>query len=240
MPALRGEGVTDGRQSSAGRRRLACAILHSLMSVSAAADGHGADVEPEPSGDPPDAVSVEALTCRFGPVVALDAVSFRVPAGSIVGLLGANGAGKSSIIDAVCGLLAPTSGRPAVFGIDVARSARRARALIGVVAQETALYDELSPPSSWSASSASPAAARPRRWSTRTADRTRSCSPPTWPPPTIRSRCNRWMRRARPGLCTTAPSSPPSAVAWPVPAPALLGMGPVAATAKTVELMRLD
>ncbi len=72
-------------------------------------------------------LSVESLHKRYGAVDAVDGVSFRVAPGEIVGLLGPNGAGKTTTIDAILGVLAPTSGRVLIEGIDVA--ARRAEAL---------------------------------------------------------------------------------------------------------------
>jgi len=68
----------------------------------------------------------------------------RVPRATVFGLLGPNGAGKSTLIEAVTGILRPASGSVRVMGFDVRRDGRRARALIGVLPQETALYDELS------------------------------------------------------------------------------------------------
>ena len=68
-----------------------------------------------------DAIAVENLVkdypTRKGPVRALSGVSFRIKAGEIVGLLGANGAGKTTIIKILCGLVRPTSGKAEVFGI---------------------------------------------------------------------------------------------------------------------------
>jgi ABC-type multidrug transport system ATPase subunit len=89
------------------------------------------------------AVSLEDVTCRFGRVVALDAVSLEVPEGCVFGLIGPNGAGKSTLVDVITDVLRPTSGRATVLGLDVRRSGAAVRARIGVVPQETALYDEL-------------------------------------------------------------------------------------------------
>ncbi len=83
-----------------------------------------------------DAVAVENLTkvypTRKGPVQALSGVSFRVAAGEIVGLLGANGAGKTTIIKIVCGLVRATSGRAEIFGVPSHRAevARHVAALL--------------------------------------------------------------------------------------------------------------
>ncbi len=71
---------------------------------------------------------------------ALDGVSFRVPRGSIFGLLGPNGAGKSTLINILAGLVNKTSGQATVWGFDIDRDPRNARASIGIVPQEL-LFD---------------------------------------------------------------------------------------------------
>ncbi|GAN78062.1 ABC transporter ATP-binding protein [Acidisphaera rubrifaciens] len=67
-----------------------------------------------------DAIDVEGLRKCYGKVLAVDGVSFRVPAGATVGLLGGNGAGKTTTIAMLLGLLIPTSGRIRVLGHDMA------------------------------------------------------------------------------------------------------------------------
>jgi ABC-2 type transport system ATP-binding protein len=89
------------------------------------------------------AIEVRDLTKRFGRFVAVDSVSFEVPAGSIFGLLGANGAGKSTTIRMLCGLLAPTSGTATVDGVDVGRSPEIVKRRIGYMSQRFSLYDDL-------------------------------------------------------------------------------------------------
>jgi ABC-2 type transport system ATP-binding protein len=89
-------------------------------------------------------IEVEALRKQYGELVAVDDVSFAASSGAIFGLLGPNGAGKSTTIGCISGLLAPTAGRVRVLGHDVAREARAAKAALGVVPQEIALYEELS------------------------------------------------------------------------------------------------
>ena len=90
------------------------------------------------------AVELDAVTCRFGSVLALDGLSLRVQPGTVVGIVGPNGAGKTTLIDVICGLVAPTRGAVRVLGQDVARHASSLRGRIGVLPQETALYDEVS------------------------------------------------------------------------------------------------
>ena len=71
------------------------------------------------------AVVVEKLTKRFGEVMAVDNVSFAIPAGSCTALLGGNGAGKTTTIAMLLGLLLPTSGSVTVLGEDMARHRHR-------------------------------------------------------------------------------------------------------------------
>lgn len=83
---------------------------------------------------------VENLTKRFGDVVALDGFDLAVCPGEIAGLVGENGAGKTTFARAVAGLVSPDAGRIRVAGVDVARQPRRARAAVGWAPQELALY----------------------------------------------------------------------------------------------------
>ncbi len=89
------------------------------------------------------AIELDAVTCSFGTVVALDGISLRVQPGTVVGIVGPNGAGKTTLIDVICGLVTPTRGTVRVLGQDVARHAASLRGRIGVLPQETALYDEV-------------------------------------------------------------------------------------------------
>src|SRR5208283_5617 len=77
----------------------------------------------------PPVLSVERIAKSFGSLKAVDGVSFHVSAGEIVGLLGPNGAGKTTTINMILGVLAPTSGRIAIEGVDLALD--RSRALAG-------------------------------------------------------------------------------------------------------------
>ncbi len=88
-------------------------------------------------------IEAQQLTKKFGDFTATDAVSFAVRRGEIYGLLGPNGAGKSTTFKMMCGLLRPTSGRAAVVGLDLRRSAGRARQNLGYMAQKFSLYGNL-------------------------------------------------------------------------------------------------
>ncbi len=89
-------------------------------------------------------IDVHDLRKQYGDLVAVDGVTFAVPAGVIFGLLGPNGAGKSTAIGCISGLLRPTAGRITVLGHDVVRQSLEARRQLGVVPQELALYEDLS------------------------------------------------------------------------------------------------
>ncbi len=89
------------------------------------------------------AIRVNELTRCFGSFTAVDRVSFEVAAGDIFGLLGANGAGKSTTIRMLCGLLAPTGGSARVAGLDVARQPELVKRHIGYMSQEFSLYRDL-------------------------------------------------------------------------------------------------
>lgn len=94
------------------------------------------------------AVSFHELRMEFRrpgqpPVVALDSLSLEVVPGQILGLLGPNGSGKTTSVNLLCGLLRPTSGTVVCEGIDVRSDVTSVRTRLGVVPQETALYDDL-------------------------------------------------------------------------------------------------
>jgi ABC-2 type transport system ATP-binding protein len=89
------------------------------------------------------AIGVHQLTRRFGGFVAVDDVSFDVERGEIFGFLGANGAGKSTTIRMLCGLLRPSSGTAIVGGLDVARDPEGVKRRIGYMSQRFSLYELL-------------------------------------------------------------------------------------------------
>jgi len=93
--------------------------------------------------DTANAIEVRDLTKRFGDFVAVNHVSFDVRAGEIFGFLGSNGAGKSTTIRMLCGLLRPTSGTATVGGIDVGRDPEGVKRRIGYMSQRFSLYENL-------------------------------------------------------------------------------------------------
>ena len=91
-----------------------------------------------------DEIVVEHLTRRFGSFYAVNDVSFAVRKGEVFGLLGANGAGKSTTFRMLCGLLPASAGTLRVAGFDLRRAAAAARGHIGYMAQKFSLYGDLS------------------------------------------------------------------------------------------------
>jgi ABC-2 type transport system ATP-binding protein len=89
------------------------------------------------------AILVGDLTRRFGAFTAVDSISFSVERGEIFGFLGANGAGKSTAIRMMCGLLKPTSGTALVDGVDVSRDPEGVKRRIGYMSQKFSLYEAL-------------------------------------------------------------------------------------------------
>jgi ABC-2 type transport system ATP-binding protein len=88
-------------------------------------------------------ILVDRLTKRFGSFVAVDALTFDVARGEVFGFLGANGAGKSTTIRMLCGLLKPTSGRALVGGVDVTADPEGVKRRIGYMSQRFSLYELL-------------------------------------------------------------------------------------------------
>jgi ABC-2 type transport system ATP-binding protein len=91
----------------------------------------------------PAAIDVQHLSRRFGAFTAVDDVSFTVAQGEIFGFLGSNGAGKSTTIRMLCGLLRPTSGTALVGGVDVASDPEGVKRRIGYMSQRFSLYELL-------------------------------------------------------------------------------------------------
>ncbi len=88
-------------------------------------------------------ITTKQLTKQFGDFTAVNGISFEVHKGEIFGFLGANGAGKTTAIKMLCGLLAPTSGEAAVAGFDVYKQAEKIKKNIGYMSQKFSLYDDL-------------------------------------------------------------------------------------------------
>jgi ABC-2 type transport system ATP-binding protein len=89
------------------------------------------------------AITVNGLTRRFKNFVAVDGLTFDVRAGEIFGFLGANGAGKSTTIRMLCGLLEPSGGTATVGGIDVRSDPEGVKQRIGYMSQRFSLYESL-------------------------------------------------------------------------------------------------
>ncbi len=90
------------------------------------------------------AIQVTQLEKAFGALQAVKGITFEVAPGEIFSLLGPNGAGKSTTISIISGLLAPTAGEVAIFGRSILREPNAAKAMLGVVPQDIALYPDLS------------------------------------------------------------------------------------------------
>jgi ABC-2 type transport system ATP-binding protein len=88
-------------------------------------------------------IVAQDLTRRFGSFTAVDHISFEVGAGEVFGFLGANGAGKTTAIKILIGLLEPTEGRAVVAGFDVRTERRSIRRNIGYMSQRFSLYNDL-------------------------------------------------------------------------------------------------
>jgi ABC-2 type transport system ATP-binding protein len=88
-------------------------------------------------------ITVRDLCRQFGSFVAVDRVSFEVTRGEIFGYLGANGAGKSTTIRMLCGLLEPSGGEATVAGVDLTRDPGSVKSVIGYMSQKFSLYTDL-------------------------------------------------------------------------------------------------
>ncbi len=91
-----------------------------------------------------DILTVKQLTKDYDANHALRGISFSIPQGEIFGLLGPNGAGKSTTISILAGLIPPTAGQISIKGLDLSRNMKAAKAHIGLVPQDIALYPTLS------------------------------------------------------------------------------------------------
>lgn len=89
------------------------------------------------------AIAAEQLTRRFGRFTAVDRISFEVQRGEVFGFLGANGAGKTTAIRMLCGLLKPSEGDAWVGGISIRKDPRSIKKIIGYMSQKFSLYEDL-------------------------------------------------------------------------------------------------
>jgi drug efflux transport system ATP-binding protein len=119
------------------------ALLHSKKRSAAGSDAQSIKEPPELHGDEV-VIEVRGAQRRFGDFYAVKDVSFEVRRGEIFGLLGANGAGKSTTFRMLCGLLPASAGSLRVAGVDLRRGAAAARARIGYMSQKFSLYGNLS------------------------------------------------------------------------------------------------
>ena len=97
---------------------------------------------PAPKPSEP-AIVARDLTRRFGNFTAVDHISFEVASGEVFGFLGANGAGKTTAIRMLTGLLAPTAGEARVAGLDLKTQTEDIRRRIGYMSQRFSLYEDL-------------------------------------------------------------------------------------------------
>ena len=88
-------------------------------------------------------IQVEQLTRRYGELVAVDNVSFDIEHGEVVGLLGHNGAGKTTIMKMLTGFLEPTSGTIRIDRLEIGRDTRAIQARIGYLPENCPLYPEM-------------------------------------------------------------------------------------------------
>jgi ABC-2 type transport system ATP-binding protein len=88
-------------------------------------------------------VIVENLTKKFGNFTAVNDISFDIKKGEIFGFLGANGAGKTTVIKILCGLSKPSSGSAMIGGFDVYKETEKIKSNIGYMSQKFSLYEDL-------------------------------------------------------------------------------------------------
>ncbi len=88
-------------------------------------------------------IEVNNLTKKFGEFTSVDSISFNVKEGEILGFLGSNGAGKSTTIRMLCGILAPTSGDALVGGYSISKNPDKVKQNLGYMSQRFSLYNDL-------------------------------------------------------------------------------------------------
>jgi ABC-2 type transport system ATP-binding protein len=90
-------------------------------------------------------IVVENLGRHFGPVKAVDGISFKVEKGEVLGFLGPNGAGKSTTMKMLTSFLTPSFGKASIGGYDVVEQSRQSRMKIGYLPENAPLYSEMTP-----------------------------------------------------------------------------------------------
>src|SRR5579871_5898473 len=90
-------------------------------------------------------LEVRNLVKHFGPIAAVDDVSFAVPKGEVLGFLGPNGAGKSTTMKMIAGYLTPTSGQASICGHDVETDTIAAQASLGYLPEGAPAYGDMTP-----------------------------------------------------------------------------------------------
>jgi ABC-2 type transport system ATP-binding protein len=88
-------------------------------------------------------IAADHLTIRFGSFTAVNDVSFAVGKGEVFGFLGPNGSGKTTIIKALCGLLAPSEGTGVILGMDIRKNPLEIKRHVGYMSQKFGLYEDL-------------------------------------------------------------------------------------------------
>src|ERR1700733_441460 len=88
-------------------------------------------------------ISLQGLTKRFGDQIAVDALSFEIPAGQIVGFLGPNGAGKSTTLKMLTGMIEPTSGSASICGFSLKDQLIEVKRHVGFVPESGAVFESL-------------------------------------------------------------------------------------------------
>ncbi len=130
--------LQEKRRAEAGATQSAWTEAPSAPAMRSSAEPGGGEQEPR------NVIEVRGVRRRFGQFYAVDGVSFEVQRGEIFGLLGANGAGKSTTFRMLCGLLPASAGTLRVAGVDLRHAASAARARIGYMSQRFSLYGNLS------------------------------------------------------------------------------------------------
>ncbi|KAA0547194.1 ABC transporter ATP-binding protein [Bacillus sp. BGMRC 2118] len=88
-------------------------------------------------------IELENIVKKYGDVKAVDGISFQVFKGEVLGIIGANGAGKSTTLEIMMGLRKPDSGSVKVLGMDLMEESEEVKQKIGIQLQQTALYDRI-------------------------------------------------------------------------------------------------